>query len=322
MGINCQSAGSIEDIATIRLRVSDLPPQALKKRLTEIGLTIPCGPFNVRIKSELPHVCQGLVKLYADFPLLTEEDFIDFEVNVRSTSRLRRIFRPQVRLECDGYTPFKPLPMSQAFAMLEWGLNWVLSSHAHDFLVIHAAVVEREGSALILAADPGSGKSTLCAALVNAGWRLLSDELALIELASGSIFPIARPISLKNRSIEIVRNLGKDIVIGDICRDTAKGDVAHVKPPSNSVQALGATAKPHLIIFPRYSATLAPQTSEVGKAHSLAELTRHAFNAPILGRQSFETLATLVESTNTFRVTYSSFSQCLPEIDRLWQLNP
>jgi predicted ATPase len=30
---------------------------------------------------------------------------------------------------------------------------------------------------VILPAPPGSGKSTLCAALVTRGWRLLSDEL-------------------------------------------------------------------------------------------------------------------------------------------------
>jgi predicted ATPase len=33
-------------------------------------------------------------------------------------------------------------------------------------------VVERDGHALILPAMPGSGKSTLTAALVQRGWRL------------------------------------------------------------------------------------------------------------------------------------------------------
>ena len=80
---------------------------------------------------------------------------------------LRRHLRPQAILRCDGRVPFKPLPMAQAMPMLEWGLNWVISSHAHDCLVLHAAVVERDGQALVLAADPGSGKSTLCAALVH-----------------------------------------------------------------------------------------------------------------------------------------------------------
>jgi hypothetical protein len=42
-------------------------------------------------------------------------------------------------------------------------------------------VLERGGRALLLPAPSGSGKSTLCAGLAFNGWRLLSDELALLD---------------------------------------------------------------------------------------------------------------------------------------------
>ena len=71
--------------------------------------------------------------------------------------------------------------------------------------MLHAAVVERNGSALFLPAMPGSGKSTLCAALTYRGWRLFSDEFGLIEPARGAVLPLPRAIPLKNRSIEVIR---------------------------------------------------------------------------------------------------------------------
>ena len=57
--------------------------------------------------------------------------------------------------------------------------------HAHQYLIIHAAVVEKNGLAAILPAPPGSGKGTLTAGSVLSGWRLLSDELTLIDRLSG-----------------------------------------------------------------------------------------------------------------------------------------
>ena len=303
------------------MRVADLSLTELDERLKNEGLSLPCGPFNVRIKSGLETIASSLNRLYSDFPVSDDKLFVDFEVKIDPTSRLRRYVRPQVTLSCDGRQPFKPLPFSQAFPMLEWGLNWVLSSHAHEHLVIHAAVVERDGRALLLAADPGSGKSTLCAALVNAGWRLLSDELALVDLKSGEIYPIARPISLKNQSIDVVRMLNNQVVIGEVCRDTAKGDVAHVKPSSASVLSLGVTAIPKLIIFPKYSAGSCLESERVGKAHAHAELTRHSFNAPVLGGEAFGAISSLLEKSDVFRAKYSSFAQIIPEIDRLWQLS-
>ncbi len=302
------------------MRVSNHSRIDFGRRLNTSGFAIPCGPFNVRIYSGIDHVADALHRLYSDFPECHPEDFIDFEIRIDPPSLLRRYLRPQVSLSCDGRQPFKPLPLAQAFPMLEWGLNWVLSSHAHEHLVIHAAVVEREGGALILAADPGSGKSTLCAALVDAGWRLISDELALVNLKTGQICPIARPISLKNRSIDVIRQLNSETVFSRVCRDTAKGDIAHVKPPTASVNALGHSATPKLVVFPKYSANVALDCSPVGKAHALAELTRHAFNAPLLGAEAFETIARLLDQTSVFRVEYSSFDHALPEIDRLWRL--
>lgn len=304
------------------MRVSDFTPGGLQRVLSETGLLIPCGPFCVRIRSRLPGLARELRLLYRDFPVLDEDTFVDFEVQLRSPNLLRRLFRPQVSLDCDGRIPFKPLPLTQAFPMLEWGLNWVISSHAHDHLAIHAAVVERNGQCLILAADPGSGKSTLCAALVHDGWRLLSDELTLVRLVDGLIQPIVRPISLKNQSIAIVRSLGQELVLGTVCHDTAKGSIAHARPPLQSVLSMTQLARPTLLVFPRYSSGASLHSVPEGKAQALIELTRHTFNFPVLAGAGFEALGRLIDQVQTYRIEYSSFDQVIPEIDRLWLNSP
>jgi hypothetical protein len=201
--------------------------------------------------------------------------------------------------------------------MLEWGLNWVISSHAHDHLVVHGAVLERDGRALILAADPGSGKSTLCAALVHAGWRLLSDELALVDLGSGRVRPVARPISLKNASIDVVRALGSGVAVGDVCAGTTKGAVAHMRPPLESVRRMDESALPAWIVFPRFVPGGSLAIEDVGRAHAFMELTRHAFNYALLAAVAVDALAELVERCRVLRAGYGHLDQILPHIERL-----
>lgn len=302
------------------MRIAQLSARELRARLAGDGVLIPCGTFSVNVRSDLPQLTSGLHLLYADFPLLDRRNtYVDFEVEVVAPNWMRRHVRAQAVLRCDGRVPFKPLPLAQAMPMLEWGLNWVISSHAHDCLVLHAAVVERDGHALVLAADPGSGKSTLCAALVHRGWRLLSDELALVSLADGLIRPIARPISLKNASIDVVRDLGSEIVISEVCHDTAKGSVAHMRPPTASVATMDEPAKPAMLVFPKFSAGTELLSEAEGQAHALVELTRHAFNASVLAGDGFDTLCGFIEAVRSFRIEYATFDQVIPEIDRLWR---
>ncbi len=127
-----------------------------------------------------------------------------FDIAVVASSGLRRWLRPQANLVVNGVRPFLPLPADLSGALFEWSLNWCVGDHAHRWVAVHAAVVERNGRAIILSGVSGAGKSTLCAALVLAGWRLLSDEFALIDPHTGLLSPLPRPVSLKNASIGII----------------------------------------------------------------------------------------------------------------------
>ncbi len=299
------------------MKVRDCPPVEFGRRLAGAGVSLRIGPFVVSIASPLAQVAAGLRFHYSEFELFDDGAPSDFDVRVEPPSLLRRVVRPQVTFTCDGRAPFKPLPLAQAFPMLEWGLNWVISSHAHDHLVVHGAVLERDGRALILAADPGSGKSTLCAALVHAGWRLLSDELTLVDLENGWLRPVARPISLKNESIEVIRALGDGVAVGEVCPGTTKGAVAHVRPPAASVQRLDEPALPAWIVFPKFSHGASLAMESVGRAHAFMELTRHAFNYALLGTVGFEALAALVDRCRILRARYGHLDQVVPELERL-----
>lgn len=283
--------------------LSSLPARGFAQRLAGAGLSIRIPPIVVHVRSAIPSVAAGLHLYYAGYPL-AEDGFADFHVDVARPNSVRRWFRPQVDFVFDGVRPFKPLPLAHAYPMFEWGLNWCIANHCHQFVMIHAAVIERDGHAALLAAPPGSGKSTLCAGLVSRGWRLLSDELALIDPERLEIVPVPRPVSLKNASIEVIRQYVPGAVIGPPATDTHKGTVTHLRAPDESVARAGERARPAWVVFPRYlpdaPATLEGRT----KARTVLGLMENAFNYSHLGQRAFQTLAALVDGCDCYDFSY------------------
>jgi hypothetical protein len=300
------------------MKLLQLPPAELRRQLAGAGVWLRTGPFSLRVQSRIPLVAEGLTELYGQFEVRNaHEAFADFHVSVNPPHTLRRWLRPQVEFNFDGRQPFKPLPRDQAFPMLEWGLNWCVSTQAHQYLIIHAAVVEKHGIAAILPAPPGSGKSTLTAGLVLSGWRLLSDELTLINRKTGLIQPLPRPVSLKNQSIDVIRVFEPSAYINRASHDTIKGTVAHMRPPRNSVLRQHETARPGWVIFPKWEAGAPATLTPRSQAQTFMFLAQNAFNYSHLGADGFRVGAALIDHAQCFDFHYGDLREAVAEFDRL-----
>lgn len=198
-------------------------------------------------------------------------------------------------------------------------MNWCISAHAHQGLLLHAAVVERQGLAVILPAPPGSGKSTLCSGLINRGWRLLSDEVAMISLSDGGVTALARPVSLKNESLEVIRRFAPESVFNRVSHGTVKGSVTHMRAPAEHVRRVAERAWPRWVVFPRYIAGAEPAMKPRPKAGSMVELGRNAFNYMVLGQQGFDALGNLVTGCDCYDFHYSRLDDAVVAFDGLLQ---
>lgn len=298
-------------------RVGDLSLAGLSALLDDGRFALKTGSLVSRIQASLPDVARSIHVLYAHHPYQVDPDFADFHVKVGQPRNLRRWFRRQAEFLIDGERPFEPLPREQAPAFLEWGLNWSIAASCHQWLTIHAASLERDGCAVILPAPPGSGKSTLCAALALRGWRLLSDELSLIDPVSTHAHALARPINLKNASIDLIRDFAPDSVWGPETYDTSKGRVTHLRPLPDSVFRMEESAQPRWIVFPRYEAGAEPLLSPRGKAQTFIHFAQNSFNYSPLGRVGFEIAGRLVGQCDCYDFTYSRLDDALEVFDWL-----
>lgn len=299
------------------MNLGELAAASSARRLRSQGLAFRTGRFAFRIRSDVPAVHRGLHLLYAEHPLVGDGEFCDFTLDLRFRRGLRRWIRPQVQLFHDHAALFEPMPAGHAMPLLEWSMNWCISATAHDHLVMHAAVLERDGDAVVLPAPPGSGKSTLCAALMFAGWRLLSDELALLSLADGRLWPLARPVSLKNRSIDVIRSAVPSAVFGEASHDTAKGTIAHLKVPGDQVMRADEPASPRWIVFPKWTEGVPLELAPRSRSSTLVQVSRNAFNVGVAGREGFAALAGALDRCDCYDLRYSSLPDAIAAFDRL-----
>jgi len=286
-----------------------LSSETLVRWLAQGRLGLRTGPFTFRIASKEAVVADNLRLLYAHHLVIDSPPFADFHVSLERPASPRRWLRPQVDFRLDGYAPFLSLPAPQAFALFEWGMNWCIASHAHQYLLLHAAVLARGDDAVLLPAPPGAGKSTLCAYLAHRGWRLLSDELALIDPANGRVFGLARPVNLKNAAIDVIRDTLPEAVLNAPVADTKKGTVAHLAPPASAVAEVDRPARLRWIITPRYRAGSALYTEHIPRPEALAMLIDNAFNYDVLGATAFTALANLVTHAPALDLCYARLDQ-------------
>lgn len=301
--------------------IRQLSRASFREQLANRGITLRVGPYNYTIRSNLKDVRTGLTELYADFPLAGAEEFVDYSVSLEAGSFWQRA-RGEAEFLFDEQSPFDPIPDGQAYAFLEWGMNWCVSLHTNEYLKLHAAVVARNDAAVIFPGVPGAGKSTLCAAMGLAGWRILSDEHAMIPPGSTDVIPLCRPVSLKNESIDVIRGFSPEAIIGPVSKETHKGVVAHLKadldPKSHDTGPLPVKA----MVFPTFSPGQEQRLVPRRRTESFLLAAYHSFNYSLLCETGFEAMQTLVEKVNCYDLFYHDLDWALGALDQLPEIAP
>lgn len=298
-------------------RLSELNTDDIRRALASGQFRLTIGTLRLRIDSRLPEFLPALQRLYSDYPCSVNGGDFDFDVSVDAPNLFRRWLRRNATFRISGDEPFLPMATDHAHALFEWGTNWVIGAHLHNYLIIHSAVLERHGKGVMFVAVSGGGKSTLAADLSLSGWRLLSDEMALIDRQPLRLIPHPRPVSLKNASIDIICQRHPQATMGPPAIDTHKGTIVHLRAPVDSVERGKESAEPAMIVFPKWTAGASPEFRPVGPGDAALRLIGQSFNYPMLGAEGFDRLATLVETAPAWEIEYDSLDDAGRLLDEL-----
>lgn len=274
------------------------------------------APFKFHINTSSSHLYHQLSDLYPPEILIANDldSIYDFKVSYKS-----RFWQPGGSMAFQlGHQHFRYADPSQAVPMFEWGLNWCVATYQSRFLCIHAAVLEKNGAAVILPAPPGSGKSTLCAMMMLQGWRLLSDEHCMVDPHSGVIVPCVRPLSLKNNSLAVINRLFPDAGLYQKTEKTHKGTMAYLQPTAISWQNREVTAEPRLVIFPKFNAAVQGLSGyALTQSHLFMQLAVNSFNYSVMGQTGYDTLCRLSSAVEGYCFEYNDGQLAINEIEAL-----
>ena len=131
------------------------------------------------------------------------------------------------------------------------------------------------------------------------------------------IQPVARPVSLKNQSIELISRFAPQSCIGRIVKDTVKGTVAHLRPPADSVVRVAEQARPGWVIFPKYQAGATATLTSMGRAEAFMGLAQNAFNYSLLAEEGFRRLTALVNASASHSFHYSDLEAAASVFDKM-----
>ncbi len=293
------------------MKIGKLSLSVLGQRLLSEGVAFRTGCLTVRIQSPLRQIAEGIHILYADHDFQPNCEFSDCHIRVLRSTGLGQFSARPTRMIVNGKEWHRTERHLQ-MASLEWAINWFVFRYANHLLVIHAATLERDGVGLVMPAHSGSGKSTLAAALAHAGWRLFSDEQALIQPESGELLPHPRPISLKGDSIPVIRKFAPEARFGPVVYHRKdRRLIGHVKPPIDAVERMDQPAMPGLILFPTYKPGSQTILTPVLQADSFIRVAQTSLNYSKLHRRGFNALRNVIDRCQSYELTYSNLPEAV-----------
>ena len=274
------------------------------------------GPASFRIGSDWRQPIAALADLYRDYPAPTD-DVADYTVRLFAARPWRRWVRPAITLGGDFILPEAvPMPLAWGVLAAEMAMNLQLALGERRYLLLHASAVERDGRALLMTGLSGAGKSTLAALLGGRGWRLMGDEFALVDPATGLVHAFPRLVSLKNASVGVMQAAQPHARFGPLLTATPKGDLRHMVPDRTAIARMAVPAVPALVLYPRYG--FDPADRPVPPSEGFVRLTQASTNYTALGERGFDALTRLVRDVPGVAIDYPDTENAIEHVERLW----
>jgi hypothetical protein len=163
-------------------------------------------------------------------------------------------------------------------APLVQGTVGLLALRRHPYLMaLHAAGLATPKGALLIAGHGGSGKTTLAAALLAAGWSYLSDDTILLETRTLEATPVPYALGIKAGSWPLLMELHPTLMQTAVHRREDGKTIRYLNPPRRSYTQPWPV---RWIVFPGRTASATSDIRPLTQLEGLQRVFEHCCAIP------------------------------------------
>ena len=184
-----------------------------------------------------------------------------------------------------------------------------LSNH---YFNLHAAALVKDSRGILIPGSQHCGKTTLSLELIKHGFRLLSDDLAIIDRKTLEVMPFPRALNIREHSLPLISDFKDHLV------SRREFEIADEKRWFLDLKEFsGASFIPTSIIFPQLTPAEAPSLEPFSRTRALLELLRQAM-APFLpglpqpdDSSNFDVASRLVQHASTYTLKVGDITETI-----------
>lgn len=198
-----------------------------------------------------------------------------------------------------------------------------IATDRHRFLLeIHAGVVAAGEHCLLLPGAPGRGKTTLTAALVCAGFRYFSDEVALIEEPDCAVRSFPLSLGIKPGAVEALATRFPAIRQLDVHIREDEQRVRYLSPPGYDSE-LPQTMPVRWIVFPSYDPHAETRLKPISRTDALRRLMGECMVLPeLLDESRVHAMVRWLRNVECMELPLSSLDGAVDLIQNLCRARP
>lgn len=207
------------------------------------------------------------------------------------------------QITCDGVPVWSGPRPNDVVGYLLWAVyDAALQYLKGRYLLFHAGAVAAGARGVLLPAASQSGKTTLVAGLLAAGFDYLSDDVAVLDPMTLRLLPFARDLRVRRDSFGALAAGYPELAAGSVPCVELDGEATWYLSPASGAWPT-APVPVQRVVLPRYVPGERTCLTPIARSVALQRLLEQSFNARSRGKSAVERLVELLRGVECFALT-------------------